>query len=143
MAPRADLSIVTLGVTDVARSAAFYEALGWERAASSQEEIVWFKTPHAYLGLFAYEALAEDGKIPVGPRQGFGGITLAINTRSEADADAFFATAEAAGASVYKRPERVSWGGYSGYFGDPDGYPWEVAYNPGFPVGDDGRLRID
>lgn len=143
MAPRADLGIVTLGVKDVAGSSAFFSALGWERTSSSSEEIAWFRTPHAYLGLFGYEALAEDAKLPAESRAAFGGITLAINCSSEADVDAFFATAEAAGARVLKRPERVFWGGYSGYFADLDGHPWEVAYNPNFPIGEDGRLRID
>jgi catechol 2,3-dioxygenase-like lactoylglutathione lyase family enzyme len=142
MAPRADLGIVTLGVEDVERSAAFYDALGWERAASSQEEIVWFRTPHSYLGLFGYQALAEDAALPASPRGPFGGVTLAINVSSQTDADAVFAAAEAAGARALKRPEATPWGGYSGYFADPDGHPWEVAYNPGFPIGEDGRLHI-
>ncbi|MGZ8612633.1 MAG: VOC family protein [Actinomycetota bacterium] len=142
MAVRAVLGIVTLGVDDVARSVAFYEALGWERSASSQEEIAWFRTPHSYLGLFGRDALAEDAAIEPGGRTAFGGITLAINCPSVADADEVFERALASGASILKRPEPTPWGGYSGYFADPDGHPWEVAHNPGFPIGPDGRLEI-
>ncbi|MGH2634886.1 MAG: VOC family protein [Actinomycetota bacterium] len=142
MAARGDLGIVTLGVRDLARSTAFYEGLGWELTGSSGDEIAWFRTPHSYLGLFGYEALAADANLPAEPRAAFGGITLAVNAPSEAEVDAFFATAEAAGAGVLKRPERVFWGGYSGYFADPDGHPWEVAFNPNFPIADDGRLQI-
>jgi uncharacterized glyoxalase superfamily protein PhnB len=80
--------------------------------------------------------------LPAEPRAPFGGITLAINTNSEAETDEIFDAALAAGATELKRPVRAEWGGYSGYFADPDGHPWEVAYNPNFPVGDDGRLKI-
>lgn len=139
---RADLSIVTLGVRDLPRSVRFYEALGWERASSSLDEISWFRTPHSYLGLFGYEELAEDAKLPTGTRPPFGGITLAVNVSSREEADAFYDVALAAGARVLKRPEEMSWGGYSGYFADPDDYPWEVAHNPSFAIGDDGRMVI-
>lgn len=142
MSARADLCIVTLGVNDLARSTAFYETLGWERTTSSNEEIAWFRTPHSYLGLFGYEELAEDAKLAAEPRAPFGGITLAICAASEEDADAFYASALAARARALKRPETTPWGGYSGYFADPDGHPWEVAYNPSFPIADDGRLTI-
>jgi uncharacterized glyoxalase superfamily protein PhnB len=136
------LSIVTLGVDDLAQASAFYEALGWERTESSNDEIVWFRTPHSYVGLFGRDALAADAGIEPGGRTAFGGITLAINVGSEADVDAFFATAESAGAHVLKAPVKTDWGGYSGYFADPDGHPWEVAHNPGFTIGEDGRLKI-
>jgi uncharacterized glyoxalase superfamily protein PhnB len=142
MAARADLCIVTLGVEDVGRSVAFFEALGWERTASSMEEIAWFRTPHSYLGLFGREALAADALVPVGTPGSFGGITLAINCASEEDVDAVFSMALEAGGRSLKRPERAPWGGYSGYFADPDGHPWEVAFNPGFSIGEDGRLEI-
>jgi hypothetical protein len=142
MAPRADLCIVTLGVEDVGRSSAFYAALGWDRTASSSDEITWFRTPHSYLGLFGYEALAEDARLPADPRPAFGGVTLAVNCASEGEVDAFLTTALEAGARVLKPPEPTPWGGYSGYFADPDGHPWEVATNPGFPIGEDGRLEI-
>jgi uncharacterized glyoxalase superfamily protein PhnB len=136
------LSIVTLGVDDLARSSAFFEALGLERCTSSDEEIVWFRTPHSYIGLFGRDALAEDAAIEPGGRTAFGGATFAINASSEGEADEWFERALAAGADVLKRPAKTFWGGYSGYFADPDGHPWEIAHNPSWTIGDDGRLVI-
>jgi catechol 2,3-dioxygenase-like lactoylglutathione lyase family enzyme len=136
------LSIVTLGVDDLARASAFYEALGLERAESSMDEIVWFRTPHSYIGLFGRDALAADAGIEPGGRTAFGGATFAINVGSEAEADELYARAEAAGAEVLKRLGKTDWGGYSGYFADPDGHPWEIAHNPSFPIDRDGRLTI-
>jgi uncharacterized glyoxalase superfamily protein PhnB len=142
MIPPAVLSIVTLGVDDLERSKAFYRALGLEMASSSQEEIAWFATPHSWIGLFGRDALAEDAAIEPGGRTAFDGVTLAVNVTSRADADAYFEKAMAAGATVLKPLEETSWGGYSGYFADPDGHAWEVAHNPSFPIGEDGRLLI-
>ena len=136
------LSIVTLGVDDLARSSAFYEALGLERCASSQDEIVWFRTPFSYIGLFGRDELAQDAAIEPGGRTAFGGATFAINVSSQGEADEWFERALAGGADVLKRPEKTSWGGYSGYFADPDGHPWEIAHNPSWEIGDDGRLVI-
>jgi uncharacterized protein len=138
----ARISIVTLGVDDLARSTAFYEALGWEIAGSVGDEICWFRTSDSYLGLFGREALAKDAGLRSEPTAEFGGITLAINVESEAAVDAAFEAAEGAGARILKPAERAEWGGYSGYFADPDGHPWEVAYNPSFPIGADGRITI-
>lgn len=140
--PRADLCIVTLGVQDVARAATFYSALGWERAKSSMDDIVWFRTPHSFLGLFGHEALAEDAGLPPAPKAGFGGVTFAVCCGSEVEVDAFLKIATTAGARLLKKPQRAVWGGYSGYFADLDGHPWEVAFNPNFPIGKDGRLQI-
>ena len=142
MSVPARISIVTLGVDDLARSKAFYEALGWEVAGSSDDEICWFETSDSYLGLFGREALAKDAALRAEPKAEFGGITLAICVESEAAVDAVFETATAAGARVLKPAERAEWGGYSGYFADPDGHPWEVAHNPSFPIGEDGRVTI-
>jgi catechol 2,3-dioxygenase-like lactoylglutathione lyase family enzyme len=136
------LNIVTLGVDDLARSKAFYEALGWKVAGSSGDEICWFETSDSYLGLFGREALARDASLRAEPRAEFGGITLAICVESEAAVDAAFEAATAAGARILKPAERAEWGGYSGYFADPDGHPWEVAHNPSFPIGEDGRITI-
>jgi hypothetical protein len=136
------LGIVTLGVDDIARASGFYEAMGLERAESSQDEIVWFRTPHSYLGLFGRDALAADAGIEPGGRTAFDGVTFAINVGSEAEADELFARAEAAGAQVLKPLGKTEWGGYSGYFADPDGHPWEIAHNPSFPIDADGRLTI-
>jgi catechol 2,3-dioxygenase-like lactoylglutathione lyase family enzyme len=138
----ARISIVTLGVDDVSRSKAFYEALGWEVAGTVGDEICWFRTADSYLGLFDRESLARDAGLRSEPTAEFGGITLAINVESEAAVDAAFDAAAGAGARILKPAEATDWGGYSGYFADPDGHPWEVAYNPSFPIGDDGRITV-
>ena len=142
MSVPARISIVTLGVDDVGRSKAFYEALGWEIAGSVGDEICWFRTSDSYLGLFDRESLARDAGLRSEPTAEFGGITLAINVESVEAADAAFEAAVAAGGRILKPAERTEWGGDSGYFADPDGHPWEVAHNPNFPVGDDGRITI-
>jgi catechol 2,3-dioxygenase-like lactoylglutathione lyase family enzyme len=133
---------VTLGVDNLARSKAFYEALGWEVAGAVGDEICWFRTADSYLGLFDRESLARDAGLRSEPTAEFGGITLAINVESEVAADEAFETAVAAGGRILKPAERTDWGGYSGYFADPDGHPWEVAHNPNFPIDDDGRITI-
>jgi catechol 2,3-dioxygenase-like lactoylglutathione lyase family enzyme len=138
----ARISIVTLGVDNLARSKAFYEALGWEVAGTAGDEICWFRTADSYLGLFDRESLARDAGLRSEPTAEFGGITLAINVESEAAVDAAFEAAQAAGARILKPAEGTDWGGYSGYFADPDGHPWEVAHNPSFPIDEDGRITI-
>ena len=131
MKPR--ISMITLGVRDMARSVAFYEALGFVRR-NSDENVTFFALNGTWLGLYGYEALAEDAQ--VAPDGGsFGGFTLAHNLSSEAEVDTVFSQALAAGAEATKPPQKVSWGGYSGYFKDPDGYLWEIAYNPFFWIG--------
>ena len=142
MSVPARISIVTLGVDDVARSKAFYEALGWELAGTVGDEICWFRTADSYLGLFDRESLARDAGLRSEPTAEFGGITLAINVESEAAVDAAFEAATGAGARILKPAEATDWGGYSGYFADPDGHPWEVAHNPSFPIDEDGRTTI-
>lgn len=137
----ARLSIVTLGVADVARAEAFYRHLGWERCASSMTEIAWFRTADTYLGLFGLADLAEDARVEDATRRGFGGITLAINVESREMVDASLNAAVAAGGTIMKPGTDLPFG-YGGYFADPDGYPWEVCYNPGFPIGEDGRITI-
>jgi catechol 2,3-dioxygenase-like lactoylglutathione lyase family enzyme len=138
----ARLSIVTLGVRDLARAVAFYQGLGWERTSSSSDEIAWFRTADSYIGLFGYESLAEDANLPPTPRAPFGGITLAICVESEEGVTAALDAAAAAGGTIVKPAEKTEWGGFSGYFTDPDGHPWEVAHNPDFPLGADGRITI-
>jgi catechol 2,3-dioxygenase-like lactoylglutathione lyase family enzyme len=138
----ARLGIVTLGVADLPRSIAFYDALGWERCGSSSDEIAWFRTADAHIGLFPWHALAEDARLPAEPRAPFGGITLAINVESAPDVAMFLDAAVAAGAALLKPATQMDWGGTSGYFADPDGHPWEIAHNPHFPLGQDGRVRI-
>jgi predicted lactoylglutathione lyase len=138
----ARISIVTLGVQDVARSARFYEALGWERCRSSLDEIVWFRTADGYLGIFGWRDLAEDAQL-YEPSQGtFGGITLAINVETADMVDQALDEAIAAGGSLLKPGTELPFG-YGGYFADPDGHPWEVCWNRDFPIGPDGRITID
>ena len=143
MSVPAKINIVTLGVADIERSAAFYSALEWERCASGGGEITWFRTNGAYLGLFGYASLAADAHLPPEPRAPFGGITLAINVETEAAVTEALEAAVAAGGSLLKPAERMDWGGFSGYFADPDGHPWEVAFNPFFPIAADGSITID
>jgi hypothetical protein len=139
----ARISIVTLGVVDVGRSVRFYETLGWQRAASSiDDEISWFKTTDSYLGIFGWHALAEDAHVTDATRGSFGGITLAINVESREAVDTAIDEAIAAGGSLLKPGTEFPFG-YSGYFADPDGHAWEVCWNPGFPLGADGRITID
>jgi len=142
MSVPARISIVTLGVDDVKRSRAFYGSLGWEVAGSAGDEICWFRTTDSYLGLFGRESLAKDAALRSEPRAEFGGITLAINVESEEAVTAALGAAATAGGRVLKPGTRADWGGFSGYFADPDGHPWEVAYNPTFPIGEDGRITI-
>jgi len=138
----ARISIVTIGVADVARSASFYEALGWQRCASSMAEIAWFRTADSYLGIFSWDDLAEDANLGEPTRGSFGGITLAINIETLEMVDEALAEAVAAGGTLLKPGTELPFG-YGGYFADPDGHAWEVCYNPGFPIGPDGRITID
>jgi predicted lactoylglutathione lyase len=138
----ARISIVTLGVVDVARSVRFYEALGWERRASSTNEIAWFRTADSYLGLFGWQDLADDATLTDATRGSFGGITLAINVETADLVDAALDEAFAAGGTILKPGTELPFG-YGGYFADPDGHPWEVCWNADFPFGPDGRIVID
>jgi catechol 2,3-dioxygenase-like lactoylglutathione lyase family enzyme len=143
MSVPARISIVTLGVADLARSVAFYEAIGWQRRSSSMDGVIaWFGTAESHLGLFPWDELAADAALPAGSRTPFGGITLAINVAEPDDVEAALEAAVAAGATLLKPATVADWGGVSGYFADPDGHPWEVAFNPSFPIDADGRLRI-
>ena len=138
----ARLGIVTLGVADLARSVAFYEALGWERCASSSDAIAWFRTADTHVGLFPWHELAEDARLPAEPRAPFGGITLAINVDAAEDVAPFLDAVVAAGGSLLKPATVTDWGGTSGYAADPDGHPWEIAHNPHFPIDAEGRVHI-
>lgn len=140
MDPR--ISVVTLGVRDLARSRQFYAGgLGWRQATGSNDDIVFFSVGTIILALYPLDALAKDAHLEVG--SGFGGITLAQNVRSPAEVDAALAAAVAAGGKLLKPAQRVFWGGYSGYFADPDRYPWEIAHNPHWEVLDDGRVKLE
>jgi uncharacterized protein len=138
----ARMSIVTIGVADVARSVRFYQALGWERCGSSMDEIAWFRTADSYLGIFGWHDLAADANLLEPTRGSFGGITLAINIESAEAVDAALDEAVAAGGTLLKPGTELPFG-YGGYFADPDGHAWEVCYNPSFPIGPDGRITID
>jgi uncharacterized protein len=142
MAVPAKINLVTLGVDDLERAAAFYDALGWRRSTASNESIIWFVTAGSVLGLFPFEELAGDAVLPTEPRGGFGGITLAINVAEAGDVQPALDAASAAGGSIVKPATEAEWGGVSGYFADVDGYPWEVAWNPFFPQDEDGLLLM-
>jgi len=136
------LSLVSLGVADIAESTRFYNALGWKHAESqSNEAITFFQMGGIILGLYGRAALAEDAQV-ADSEPGFSGVALAHNTRSKDEVDAVLALAEKAGATIKKPAQEVFWGGYSGYFADPDGHLWEVAWNPFFPIADDGSVRL-
>lgn len=133
------ISIVTLGVDDMQRARGFYERLGWQAASSSNENVTFFNMAGVVFGLYGREALAQDARVEYSTAA-LAGVSLAHNCESEARVDEVMAVAEAAGAEVIKPPEKVFWGGYSGYFSDPDGHLWEVAHNPFFPLDEDGRI---
>ena len=134
------VTLITLGVADLDRAKAFYRALGWS-PAQEQEGVAFYQMNGLALGLFGRAALAEDqGR--AGAELGTGAITLAQNFVTIEEVDAAFAAALAAGATVLKRPEKVFWGGYSGYYADPDGHVWELAMNPFWPLAEDGSLTL-
>jgi hypothetical protein len=134
------LSVVTLGVNDLARARASYEALGWRTGAKPDDDVVFFQAGGMILALWGRAQLAEDSGVREG--EGWGGITLAHNVRSPAEVDAVIAAAEAAGGMITRPPGETFWGGYSGVFLDPDGYPWEVAHNPHWTLGEDGSVKL-
>jgi uncharacterized protein len=135
------LTLVTLGVADVARSTAFYEALGLARGAASNDAVTFFDMAGIVLGLYGREALAEDARVAAAG-EGFRATSLAWNLPDRPSVDAALAAAIAAGGTLVKPAEAVFWGGYSGYFADPDGHLWEVAHNPFFPLDTSGVLRL-
>jgi catechol 2,3-dioxygenase-like lactoylglutathione lyase family enzyme len=136
----ARVTLVTLGVADLDRAIAFYVALGWERVGDD-EGVAFFGTAGPVLALWSTENLADDAHVD-GTRGAFDGVALAVNVDSEAAVDDGLAAAVAAGGTLLKPAERVFWGGYSGYFGDPDGHVWEVAHNPGWTLDDRGLVQL-
>ena len=135
------ITLITLGVTDLAAARAFYARLGWVEHGESQPSIAFFQMHGQALALFGRDALAADQGRP-DAILGTGAVTLAQNFATTAEVDAAFAAALAAGASALKAPEAVFWGGYSGYWADPDGHVWEVAMNPFWPLAPDGTLTL-
>lgn len=140
MQPR--LSIITLSVTDVGRSRAFYERLGFKASSAGNEHVAFFNAGGVVLALFGHDELARDAAYSPSRPPEFRGVSLAHNVPSRDEADSVIREAVAAGARLVKPAQDVFWGGYSGYFSDPDGHLWEVAYNPYFPLDSDGRVSL-
>ena len=134
------LSLITLGVSDLARARAFYEALGWSTNAGPDDDVVFFQANCMVVALWSRDRLAEDSAVE--DNGGWGGITLAYNTRSPAEVDAVIEEARRAGGAITREPGETFWGGYSAMFSDPDGHPWEVAHNPRWEIGPDGGVTI-
>jgi catechol 2,3-dioxygenase-like lactoylglutathione lyase family enzyme len=135
------LSLLTLGVADLPRAVAFYEALGWKPANDvAAQGVAFFQGPGTVVALWHRDELAKDSVVE--DPGGWGGVTLAYNTRTTEEVDAVIAEAEAAGATIGRRPAETFWGGYSGIFIDPDGHPWEVAHNPRWTITEDGQTRL-
>jgi catechol 2,3-dioxygenase-like lactoylglutathione lyase family enzyme len=135
------VSIITLGVANLKRSREFYERLGWRRSMAQAEGIVFFQAGGMALALFPRDELAKDANLaPDG--SGFKGISLAYNTPNRAEVDSVLEDAQAAGAKLLKPAQEAVWGGYSRYFSDPDGFLWEVAWNPSFRMAEDGSIQI-
>ena len=134
------ISLITLGVADVSRARTFYERLGWQ--GQEIEETVFFQAGGMAVVLWARHKLAGDASIEDSKAGSFGGLTLAHNVRSRAEVDGLLADAENAGAEVTQAPRETFYGGYAGYFRDPDGHVWEIAYNPGFHLGPDGSITL-
>jgi catechol 2,3-dioxygenase-like lactoylglutathione lyase family enzyme len=134
------LSLITLGVADLARARAFYEALGWRSGCEPESDVVFFQAGGMIVALWGRDQLAEDSGVEDGG--GWGGVTLAHIVRSPAEVDAVLAEAERAGATIPRAGGETFWGGYSGIFVDPDGHPWEVAHNPSWTIEEDGSIRL-
>jgi catechol 2,3-dioxygenase-like lactoylglutathione lyase family enzyme len=134
------VSVVTLGVADLARARAFYEAIGWTTRAEPDADVVFFQAGGLVFALWDRAALAQDSGVSDGG--GWGGITLAHNVASPQEVDAVLAQAEAAGATIPHRGGETFWGGYSGVFVDPEGHPWEVAHNPHWTLDEDGSVTL-
>ncbi|MET0270367.1 MAG: VOC family protein [Sphingomonas sp.] len=139
MEPR--VTLITLGVADLARATAFYAALGWPRRFTAAEGVAFFQIGPIGLSLFPTGALAADAGVATGGG-GFRGMSLAQNVASRAEVDTVIATMLAAGGTLTKPAEEKDWGGYGGYVADPDGHAWEIAWNPFFPLDDDGAVTI-
>ena len=140
--PTACLSLVTLGVSDLAKSTAFYEALGFRRKATGVDGVAFFKAAGVILSLWPTAELAKDAEIASANPSGFRGMSLAWNCTSASNVNRALARATAAGATLIRSAQTVFWGGYTAYFADPDGHLWEVAHNPQFPFSADGHLLL-
>jgi uncharacterized protein len=134
------LSLVTLGVRDLARARAFYEGLGWVTRAEPADDVVFFQAGGMIVALWDRGKLAEDSEVE--DAGGWGGVTLAYNARSPEEVDAVMEEARSAGATIPREAGETFWGGYSGIFIDPEGHPWEVAHNPGWTIREDGSVSL-
>jgi predicted lactoylglutathione lyase len=134
------VSLVNLGVADLERSRSFYRNLGWVDSPSPSDDVVFFQAGGMIVGLWSRDELAVDSVVD--DNGGWGGVTLAYNTRSREEVDAVIEEARSAGATIGREPAETFWGGYSGVFIDPDGHPWEVAHNPGWTIEADGSIRL-
>jgi len=134
------VSLLTLGVRDLARARGFYEALGWTTRAAPDDDVVFFQAGGMVLALWDRARLAEDSGVE--DSGAWGGATLAHNVRSPAEVDAVIEEARAAGADIVREPAETFWGGYSAAFIDPEGHPWEVAHNPRWPIREDGSVEL-
>src|SRR5436309_15619989 len=132
------ISLITLGVRDLSRARAFYEALGWGEAVQPDDEVVFFQAGGMVLALWKRERLVADARME--DSGGFGAVALAQNVRSPEEVDQVMSRAEAAGAAINRPPGPTEWGGYSGLFVDPEGHPWEVAHNPEWRLTEDGTV---
>ena len=141
MSVPARLTLITLGVADVARATSFFEALGWRKSSASTDDVSFFQLGGLALSVWGREALADDASVS-SEGSGFAGFSVAINLESVDEVDRVAAEWLACGGSMVKPPEHTSWGGYSGYVADVDGHLWELAYNPGFTLGPNGSMQL-
>ena len=140
MKPR--INFVTLGVFDMGAMRAFYERLGLVASSASNPDVTFFDANGIVLGLYGYHALAEDAGVTAGPAPEFRGASVSWNAGSEDEVDRIMAHAKTAGGTINKKAVKVFWGGYSGYFADPEGNLWEVAFNPFMPINADGHIQL-
>lgn len=134
------ISLVTLGVSDLARARSFYRTLGWSESGASLDDVAFFQAGGMVFALWSRASLAEDSAVE--DTGGWGGVTLAYNTRNREEVDTVIEEARKAGAIIGREPAGTFWGGYSGVFIDPDGHPWEVAHNPFWEMSDDGAVSL-
>jgi uncharacterized protein len=134
------VSLITLGVRDLQRARMFYESMGWRSGAGPDDDVVFFQAGGMVVALWGRVSLAEDSAVE--DSGGWGGVTLAYNTRSPEEVDVVIAEARAAGATIGREPGPTFWGGYSGLFIDPEGHPWEVAHNPAWTIDDQGAVSL-
>ncbi len=135
------VSVITLGVADLERARAFYEALGWSTGAEPGDDVCFFQAAGLVFALWDRSKLAEDSGVE--DAAGWGGVTLAHNVGSPAEVDSVIEQVRTAGARISREPGKTFWGGYSGAFVDTEGHPWEVAHNPHWELGDDGSVELN